>query len=138
MIRIIMFALLAIPLISLAQDDCRHGFRGKDLGTVSTLKLSQQFQKWRDENNACHRKWKSDLQLMMEELGTRLAASRVRRKEILKFMGTPDHESDALDMIKLNTGEHIMVYHWRGWHDWMYFVIRKNRVVRMKWWYAYE
>jgi hypothetical protein len=74
----------------------------------------------------------------MEELGSRLGTSGIHKNKILKFMGTPDHETSQIGMIKLNAGEHIMVYHWRGWHDWMYFVIRKNRVVGVKWWYAYE
>lgn len=136
--RTIMLAILAMPKISLAQDDCPHDFRDQEPGSVKIIELSSQYQKLRAENSACNRKWKSDLQLVMEELGTRLGKSQTHKNRILKYMGTPDLEPYSIEMIKLNDDERIIVYHWRGWHDWLYFVIRKNRVVKMNWWYAYK
>jgi hypothetical protein len=53
-------------------------------------------------------------------------------------MGAPDSDVDSQHIVALKDGEEIWIYHWRGWHDWLYFIIENKKVKRADWWYAYE
>ena len=53
-------------------------------------------------------------------------------------MGKPDSHTDEQHVVKLNEGEELWIYHWRGWHDWLYFVIQSKKVKRADWWFAFE
>lgn len=32
----------------------------------------------------------------------------------------------------------LLIYWWRGWHDFLFFIVEQGRVVDHGWWYAYE
>lgn len=122
----------------MAQDDCNNKFEKGSVNLLSTQELSTEFRKFKVENNSCNDVWGSDFHLIMQQLGRRLGKKGTHKEEVTRWMDSPDYQSDSIDAIKLNADEEIMVYHWRGWHDWLYFIIKDDMVKNYDWWFAYE
>jgi hypothetical protein len=78
--------------------------------------------------------------VVLQRLGERLAtASRARIEAV---MGPPDaiaHAGDPLwQLAAPSAGATLLVYHWRGTHDFLYFELAGDTAVRSGWWMAYE
>ncbi|CAF0988242.1 unnamed protein product [Didymodactylos carnosus] len=68
--------------------------------------------------------------------------------DILNLMGKPDKELDKPDIelvhelnrqsYQCQDGTKIWIYEWRGMHDYVYFLIKDNKVALSAWYYAYE
>jgi hypothetical protein len=78
--------------------------------------------------------------VVMQELGKRL--ERAPRTRIEAVMGAPDAVVQAGDPLwQLATptaGATLLVYHWRGTHDFLYFELAGDTAVRSGWWMALE
>jgi hypothetical protein len=71
--------------------------------------------------------WGGELHQVMTELGTRLGAEGTPGARVIEIMGEPDERKPQR-----------WVYLWRGWHDYLYFEIVGDRVVRSAWYMAGE
>ena len=101
---------------------------------------------WNDDVD----QWMGRKHALMIELGERLGAGAYSRAQAVDLLGEPDEiaqEGDALyDQIR-NRGEFVeppgsgyvfLVYHWRGEHDFLYLIARKEAILGAGWWYAGE
>jgi hypothetical protein len=81
---------------------------------------------------------------VMTELGERLVPGT--RARVLAVMGPPDavaRPGDPLWQLAASSepppsGPEILVYTWRGHHDFLFFEVDGARVTRSAWWMAYE
>jgi hypothetical protein len=85
---------------------------------------------------------------LMLQLGARLGAGDCRRAQVVQLLGPPDliaREGDApFDSVsrlaeseKPATGPYeLLIYHWRGTHDFLYFTAQGETILNSGWWYA--
>jgi hypothetical protein len=71
------------------------------------------------------------LHRVMGELGKRLEGLPMKRADILALMGEPDATQTQGEADQL-------VYFWRGWHDYLYFLCEGESVKGIAWYFAYE
>lgn len=93
-------------------------------------------------------KWMGRKHRVMIQLQSRLSAGRYDRAQLVDWLGPPDRIDPAddagFDPIKrlpaiktpADGSYELLVYHWRGPHDFLYFVFRQNAIVDSGWWYA--
>ena len=86
----------------------------------------------------------------MEALRQALGQPGTPLARVLSLMGTPEvrmgepgpslPESEALlwRLAAPVSGEELLIYEWRGRHDFLYFWIRDGQVSRCDWWMALE
>ena len=78
--------------------------------------------------------------VVLQQLGQRLATAP--RARIEAVMGAPDavaHAGDPMwQLAAPAAGATLLVYHWRGEHDFLYFELAGDASVRSGWWMAYE
>jgi len=89
------------------------------------------------------------LQQVLSELGLQLGIPDYRREDIIRLMGQPDAVMRAGDYQPGSLGhsatgsiiskevEHL-VYFWRGWHDYLYFISKNGTIQRTEWYFAGE
>jgi hypothetical protein len=98
---------------------------------------------WNKELDA----WDGRLHNIMGTLGQVLGNVKYTKKDIINLMGEPD----AIYNKSGNKPPHVMgkeysygednehlIYLWRGWHDYLYFVCQDGKVISSGWYFAYE
>jgi hypothetical protein len=60
--------------------------------------------------------------------------------EMARYLGTYERERKKAGRRELNVkpGREYLVYHWRGGHDFMFFVSEEGLIVDHGWWFAFE
>ena len=93
-------------------------------------------------------KWMGRKHRVMIQLQSRLSAGRYNRAQLVEWLGPPDRIDPAddagfdsimrLPAIKIPADGlyELLIYYWRGPHDFLYFVSRENSIVDSGWWYA--
>jgi putative lipoprotein len=71
------------------------------------------------------------LRVIMGALGETLGQPPFQKNQIVALMGEPDSIVDK-------DGAEQLIYLWRNWHDYLYFVCSQGAVVSFSWWYAWE
>lgn len=87
------------------------------------------------------RAWDGPVHALMSDLGERIEKEHLDSERLVKLLGVPDEAFGAgarHDGARIPPGESHLVYWWRGGHDYLYFVVRDERVVEARWWYAGE
>jgi hypothetical protein len=84
--------------------------------------------------------WNGRMHLVMEELGERLGTPGHTKNDIVSIMGKPDTVIVARGQEgKTPTiGEIHLVYFWRGWHDYLFFICQKDTIMKADWYFAGE
>ena len=64
-------------------------------------------------------------------------------EQITQIMGLPDTYASNQHPIEhhftqLGQDEKILIYYWRGMHDFLYFVLANNQLISKHWYYALE
>ena len=132
--------------------------RDKKLINVPIEKIAAEFKKirkvkghfhggkWNDEVD----KWMGRKHRLMIELGFRLSNGRYHKSDIVKLLDQPDRvavKGDDLFKRIISQPEpnsskigsyQLLVYYWRGTHDFLYFTCRNNIIVDSTWWNAGE
>ncbi|MBP6012629.1 MAG: hypothetical protein KBA31_10410 [Alphaproteobacteria bacterium] len=82
---------------------------------------------------------------LLAELGERLGNGTHSRADIIALMGEPDAVLKPGDLMfrraydrKDPRVRELLVYHWRGWHDFLYFASDETQVLASGWWAAFE
>jgi hypothetical protein len=83
---------------------------------------------------------------LLAELGRRLGDGTYTRADVTLLMGQPDEIAapDSLTFALASHGRHpprgkeLLVYHWRGGHDILYFDCDGPAVLGSEWWMAGE
>lgn len=71
------------------------------------------------------------MRLVMGALAETLGRLPLTKDDLVSLMGLPD-EKRTVD------NDEQLVYLWRNWHDYVYFVVRNGAVAGFQWWYAWE
>ena len=86
-------------------------------------------------------RWNGPLQNLMASLEGCIVDRHLTRTEVLRLMDAPNEiiESGGRHQAAVVAwGDRHFIYWWRGGHDYLYFVLRDDRVVGSRWWYAGE
>jgi hypothetical protein len=84
--------------------------------------------------------WDGRLRVVMEELGKRLGTAGHSRSEIVRIIGKPDTVLAVRDGdgTKSDIQDIRLIYFWRGWHDYLFFVCQKDSIKKAEWYFAGE
>ncbi len=101
---------------------------------------------WNDDVD----KWmgkKHQLMLFLQDL---LVVNKAPKKEVIRIMGNPNQNLEKTDLktpvfsdkllqkIRAKSWDEIIIYNWRGHHDFLYFVFTDNVIIDSDWWFARE
>lgn len=84
--------------------------------------------------------------VVMHELRRRLADGKTGRSAIVALLGDPDEVAHPGDLLwtyarpegRVADVEALVIYYWRGVHDFLFFEVRGDRVLGAEWWMAGE
>jgi hypothetical protein len=81
----------------------------------------------------------------MAQIGEHFGNPRNKYKayQVRVCLGPPNATLSHMEMKQFlsqkdKTGDTYLIYHWRGWHDFLFFPVRRGRIVGHGWWFAYE
>jgi hypothetical protein len=95
------------------------------------------------------------LSKVLSALGAELGRPPYTKENIVSCLGVPDairsgeQMNGFLDIyhrelkkagkkVEEKSGREYLVYHWRGWHDFLFFISEGGVIVDHGWWFAYE
>lgn len=89
------------------------------------------------------------LEKVLAELGSQLGKPTYRQEDIIRFMGQPDAIKSAGEYQphsiapneqagKIPNDAILLIYFWRGWHDYLYFVSQNGVIQSAHWYFAGE
>ena len=153
--------ILLLPGASFAQskelDDRCRGLNDKISALISDYKALRErrarlpegvYDKdLRDHGGRLHR--------VLASLGKELGHAPFTRQQIVECVGAPDDVKNGEQMgrfldiyhrelkkagreIVENEGREYLIYHWRGGHDFLFFINENGAIVDHGWWFAYE
>lgn len=86
--------------------------------------------------------------VVMQKLAEALGGGAFLEEQVVSLLGVPDAVARPGDARWAETfpdraaapaeTEKILIYLWRGWHDYLYFEVAGGRVTRAAWWFAGE
>lgn len=113
---------------------CMSRFRGKDFEKVDTYELGKDFKILAAKGDLCCDVWNSDLHKIMLWFEKKFGNKGVEINQIIKYMGMPNGTEVELErFVELDESEKALIYFWRGYHDFLYFVYEDNKVKYAKW-----
>ncbi|MFN0201759.1 MAG: hypothetical protein ACKVTZ_09575 [Bacteroidia bacterium] len=144
MIKFFWFWIIIYPFFVFGQPNnqdscCKSSLQVTKLANYSTKQVGKEFLRLR--KLGCCSVFSGDLRPIMEELAVRMEKSQVSTRRLIKIMGKPNANEIPRThgiIYSPQAGESLYIYHWRSWHDFLYFVVKDNRVRQAKWFYAYE
>ena len=93
-------------------------------------------------------KWMGRKHQLMIQLGSRLSAGQYSKTQVIQLLAPPDltasEADDAFDLVsslpefeKPVTGPcELLIYYWRGMHDFLYFTSQGETIINSGWWHA--
>lgn len=94
------------------------------------------------------------LEEVMSKLGFELGRPPFKKDDIVACLGDPDaiktnDNNPFFDIYKKEleikgktlqerSDREFLIYHWRGWHDFLFFISEDGVIVDHGWWFAYE
>jgi hypothetical protein len=119
---------------------CISNLRETGIKNASLDSLSIEFKRLKLTTDKCCEKWNSDMHQIMSALKEILGKEGTSIKKITHYMGKPDGNERTIQpgLVKTKKGEKILVYQWRGYHDFVYFVYSQNTVKFSGWYNAWE
>jgi hypothetical protein len=99
---------------------------------------------WNDDLD----KWMGRKHQLMIQLGSRLGTGEYSKAQVIQLLAPPDltarEGDDLFDLVnslpefeKPATGPYdLLIYYWRGTHDFLYFTSRGQTIINSGWWYA--
>lgn len=137
-----LFILLNILTISVSQElmvlqdsCCLSRFRGQKLADVDTFELAKDYRRLSKQGDLCCDNWHSDLHVIMLYFEKIFGKQGTPITKIIKYMGMPDGTEKELDYValELEDNEKALVYFWRSYRDFLYFVYEADKVKYVKW-----
>jgi len=101
---------------------------------------------WNDDVD----KWMGRKHQLMIQLGSHLGAGEYSTAQVMELLAPPDliarQGDDLFDLVsslpefeKPATGPYeLLIYYWRGTHDFLYFTSQGETILNSGWWYAGE
>jgi len=81
--------------------------------------------------------WKGRKHQVLAELGEILGKPGTPETRIRELLGHPDRTEHTC-LVQAPADSDVLIYEWRGMHDFLYFVCQEGRVVKSGWWMAGE
>jgi hypothetical protein len=95
------------------------------------------------------------LSSVLTSLGDELGHSRLKSSTLFACMGKPDATRNHKEMghlleiynrelrkagrsLKPSAKRKYLIYFWRGWHDFIFFISEDGIIIDHGWWFAYE
>jgi hypothetical protein len=95
------------------------------------------------------------LSKVLSRLGTELGQPPYTKRAIVECLGAPDAVKNHRQMSPLlgiynreleragrkvlkKSNRQYLIYFWRGWHDFLFFISEGDKIVDHGWWFAYE
>jgi hypothetical protein len=112
--------------------------------SLRTLKGHFEGGTWDDDLD----KWMGRKHQLMIQLGSRLGAGQHSKAQVIQLLAPPDltasEGDDLFDVVsslpefeKPATGPYeLLIYYWRGMHDFLYFTSQDETIINSGWWYA--
>ena len=136
------------PGDSLETEGCNLSMESEDIAaefrSLRTIKGHFEGGPWTADVD----KWMGRKHQIMIQLGSRLGAGDCRKAQAIQLLGPPDltaQKGDApFDLVnrlpefeKPATGPYeLLIYYWRGTHDFLYFTSQGETILNSGWWYA--
>jgi hypothetical protein len=129
------FFLLPEPVRAQQSENC-CSFPTK---TRTLRELGSEYRRLRRQaGSTCCNRFNSGLMKVMSALRDSLQPG-IPAKRVTKLMGRPDlRRSKRYGAIEPSAGEKVLIYHWRGSHDFLYFIVSRGRVTKSEWYNAWE
>lgn len=154
-------AILFLTGLSLAQaEDSANRCRGMSKEVVA---LSSQYKELRERRRRLPSgEWDEELSneggklsKVLSSLGVELGHPPYTKRTILSCLGAPDAvknhrqmgpllgvynrdlEKEGQKIVKKSNRQYL-IYFWRGWHDFLFFISEDGLIVDHGWWFAYE
>ena len=135
----IIFLAACHPQKQALQNNCCKSHLRKSFEDCSLKKLGKEYQRMKKDANKCCEKFGSDYQKLMQALSEKLGKTGGDSCCVVSIMGAPDAADVPMQYGIFNSGnEKIMVYWWRHWHDFVYFIVENGKIKKVKWFFAYE
>ena len=114
---------------------CLSRFMGQNFDKIELFELTKDFKRLSAQGDLCCDVWNSDLHQIMNWFEKKFCVEGTKISQIIKYMGMPNGtEKELLNAaIELDENEKALVYFWRGYHDFLYFVYENNKVKHAKW-----
>jgi hypothetical protein len=132
-------SLVIIPNPVIAQNCCVLELKnGRSLET-----LGKEYQRLRlDKKTSCCDNFGSGLMEVMIQLNDSVSLG-ITQNKIISIMGIPDiiaTNKEPLEHHFTNLGinERVLIYCWRGLHDFLYFEFKNDKLINKNWYYAGE
>ncbi len=109
-----------------------------DYEALSLEELSEIYKEDRQDISSCDKRWNSNFHQIMIEIGSQLSKGSFSKVEVIQYLGVPDFAGQEVNVLSIEDSEEVMIYFWRGWHDWLYFIVENEQVKKVDWWFAYE
>lgn len=128
-------SLLATPVRAQERKTCCR--LAKDYRTLGGL--GREYRRLRRQaGSQCCDRFNSGLMQALTALRDSLQPG-TSAKRIIALMGRPDLRSATpYGGIEPPPGDVLLIYHWRGPHDFLYFVVSHGRMVKCEWYNAWE
>jgi hypothetical protein len=121
-----------------AADSCKSHLK-KSFEEYSAKKLGKEYLRMKKGSEKSCEDFGSDFQKIMVAISNKLLKSNADSCGVVRILGAPDATDVPKQYGNFNTGnEKIMVYWWRHWHDFLYFITEDGKIKKASWFYAYE
>jgi hypothetical protein len=110
---------------------------------ASVKQISKKYKQLKKlQNQDCCKNYGSGLMTVMGVLKDRIHL-RTTENRIIEIMGQPDMYATKehpveYQFTKLEKNQKVLIYHWRGMHDFLYFVLQDNHLITKNWYFALE
>lgn len=94
------------------------------------------------------------LERTLSDLGAELGHPPHTKRTVIRWLGQPDailgkpemnkylgvyyRGRESARQVDLRRDRRYLIYFWRGWHDFLFFISEKGVIVDHGWWFAYE
>lgn len=125
--------------------------QGVDRVDEALARDAAEYRSLRSTHDREARRWGGRKHKLMAHLGQLLGDGRHTVEQVRSLMGAPDGEARPGDstwrMIwhdpaaprpATTAATRLLIYEWRGRHDFLYFICDGSRVLKSAWWMAYE
>lgn len=84
-------------------------------------------------------RWGGRKHELMQLLGRHLGDGTHPQAEVEDLLGAPDRVVGPGEPYwQPHQADRLLIYTWRGYHDYMYFIVQDGKVLGVDWWMAYE
>jgi hypothetical protein len=119
----------------IADTCCVSTIRKVGFENAKLNSLSKEYKRLKHIQDKCCDKWNSDLHKIMSRLLLELGKKGTDTDLVIKTMGKPDSNGEDIpeNVCRISKDEKLLIYTWRGYHDFIYFVYQHGKIIRSDW-----